>query len=225
MTQMGDEWNIDSISLSLTRRSTKQEQLKTKLMEAMHHQMEHEMTFKTRERVSRFIRSTKQSDIIGHNYMIMRSLQIAAENCKKNQIFNFSLNLPLLVTRSRSGLDMFQETCQRLNNELLSVSECEAVDCNATSPYRTISGCCNNIANKTLGSTHRAFNRLMKNQYEDLISLPRGGMNPSNLPSPRDISSAVHRVKETKPKPPVSVMLMQFGQFIDHDMTLTPEQG
>ena len=87
MTQMGDEWNIDSISLSLTRRSTKQEQLKTKLMEAMHHQMEHEMTFKTRERVSRFIRSTKQSDIIGHNYMIMRSLQIAAENCKKKSNF------------------------------------------------------------------------------------------------------------------------------------------
>jgi peroxidase len=120
---------------------------------------------------------------------------------------------------------MFQESCQKLNEDLLLDPECEAKDCNATSPYRTISGCCNNIANKDLGQTNRAFTRLMTNEYADSISLPRGGMNPSNLPSPRVVSSAVHRVKETKPKPPVSVMLMQFGQFLDHDMTLTPEQG
>ena len=226
MTQMRDEWNIDSIPLSLTRKSTKQKLLKSKLMEAMHHQMEHEITMKTRGRVTRFIRSTKHSDIIAHNYMIMRGLQTETEKSNK-KIMSLTVFLisPFLVTGSRSGLDIFQETCQKLNEELLTESECEAVNCNATSPYRTISGCCNNIANKYLGSTNRAFTRLMINEYNDSISLPRGGINPSYLPSPRDVSSAVHRVKETKIKPPVSVMLMQFGQFLDHDLTLTPEQG
>ena len=65
----------------------------------------------------------------------------------------------------------------------------------------------------------------MPNSYADKISIPRGGVNPSALPSPRDISSTVHCVDETKDKPALSVMVMQFGQFLDHDITLTPEQG
>ena len=65
----------------------------------------------------------------------------------------------------------------------------------------------------------------MENEYADNVSLPRGGRDPSSLPSPRDVCTAVHRVQETDPKSPVSLMVMQFGQFLDHDMTLTPEQG
>ena len=109
-----------------------------------------------------------------------------------------------------------------LNEKLFT--ECQA-GCNATSPYRTISGCCNNIANKDFGKANRAFTRLLPNAYADSISLPRGGLNPSTLPNPRDVSSAVHGVQETGTKPSISVMLMQFGQFLDHDITLTPEQG
>ena len=120
---------------------------------------------------------------------------------------------------------MFQVTCQKLNAELASDSECSRTVCNASSPYRTISGCCNNIATKNLGSAYTAFDRLLTSEYADNVSLPRGGMNPSTLPSPRDVSSAIHRVQETEPKPPISLMVMQFGQFLDHDMTLTPEQG
>ena len=69
------------------------------------------------------------------------------------------------------------------------------------------------------------FTRLLPNAYDDSISLPRGGVNPSTLPSPRHVSSVVHGVHETGSKPSISVMLMQFGQFLDHDITLTPEQG
>ena len=119
---------------------------------------------------------------------------------------------------------MFQETCKQLNEKLLTDPECET-GCNATSPYRTSSGCCNNVVNEDYGMANRAFTRLMPAEYADAISLPRGGVNPSTLPSPRHVSSAVHRVRETESKPPVSVMLMQFGQFLDHDITLTPEQG
>ena len=38
-------------------------------------------------------------------------------------------------------------------------------------------------------------------------------------------SSVVHRREEPVGDSTVTVMLMQFGQFLDHDITLTPEQG
>ena len=68
----------------------------------------------------------------------------------------------------------------------------------------------------------------MDNAYSDSESLPRGGFIPSTastLPSPRKISSVLHRVTEPPKDPVVTVMLMQFGQFLDHDIDLTPEQG
>ena len=65
----------------------------------------------------------------------------------------------------------------------------------------------------------------MANAYEDGSSLPRGGLDPSSLPSARAVSTAVHGVGETGAQQGVSVMLMQFGQFLDHDLSLTPEQG
>ena len=54
------------------------------------------------------------------------------------------------------------------------------------------------------------------------ISLPRGGRDPSVLPSARSVSVAVHHVLGNRPRPAVSHMVMQFGQFLDHDnITLT----
>ena len=125
---------------------------------------------------------------------------------------------------SNPRTNLFQEACQQLNKKLLKDPECEA-GCDATSLYRAISGCCNNIAHKDFGKANTAFIRLMPVAYKDNISLPRGGLNPSTLPSPRRVSSKVHGVQETQSKPAVSVMLMQFGQFLDHDIPLTPEQG
>ena len=140
-------------------------------------------------------------------------------------IFNFSSLATNNSPIARSNLNIFKETCQKLNTELTKKPECAAPVCNISAPYRTISGCCNNIAITNLGSAHTPFDRLMPSEYSDNISLPRGGMNPSKLPNPRVVSSAIHRVQETEPKPPISLMVMQFGQFLDHDMTLTPEQG
>ena len=110
-----------------------------------------------------------------------------------------------------------------MNIELTRDQECE--QCNATSPYRTITGCCNNLANKDQGRSNRKLERLMKESYEDGISLPRGGLVNSSLPSARTVSTTVHGVRETGARPGVSVMLIQFGQFLDHDLSLTPEQG
>ena len=126
----------------------------------------------------------------------------------------------------RSGTGSFQEIAKQRNADLtsqLSGGECEK--CDTSSPYRTITGCCNNLADKTLGQINTPLSRLTPIAYEDSKTLPRGGMEPSTLPSPRNISSTVHRPQSGSVKPQVSVMLMQFGQFLDHDISLTPEQG
>ena len=134
------------------------------------------------------------------------------------------LDILLVAEGTRSEqFRMFQERCMEMNTELTWDQECE--HCNATSPYRTITGCCNNLARKDQGRSNRKLERLMKESYEDGISLPRGGLNPSSLPSPRAISRVVHGAEQTAPKPPVSLILMQFGQFLDHDLSLTPEHG
>ena len=58
------------------------------------------------------------------------------------------------------------------------------------------------------------FLRVIKLQLSG-VSVPRAG------PSPRAISVGVV-VNESLPNYDVSLMTMQWGQFIDHDLTLTP---
>ena len=67
----------------------------------------------------------------------------------------------------------------------------------------------------------------MPPDYDDGVSLPRGGLN-SSLPSPRKISLVVHqhfkKEANTNNQRRISQMVMQFGQFLDHDISITPEQ-
>ena len=65
-------------------RITTNEQMKSSLVDAMLSAEEHEEAMKSKGRATRFVRSTKYSDTIGHNFRIMQSLQTAAENCKNS---------------------------------------------------------------------------------------------------------------------------------------------
>ena len=76
-----------------------------------------------------------------------------------------------------------------------------------------------------LGVPFAPFTRLLPPEYEDNLSLPRGGLTSSKLPSARKVSRIVHQgVNKGKEQSKFSQMVMQFGQFLDHDFTLTPEQ-
>ena len=82
-----------------------------------------------------------------------------------------------------------------------------------------------NKINTNLGAPFVPFTRLLPAEYDDAESLPRGGLTSSTLPSPRKVSTTVHQVIKTrKEQIKFSQMVMQFGQFLDHDLTLTPEQ-
>ena len=97
--------------------------------------------------------------------------------------------------------------------------------CDGTEDYRSIDGCCNNINRKDSGSTNQAFARFLDPVYEDGVETPRGGLSTSSLPNARLVSRMVHRTKNREVNKNISLMVMQFGQFLDHDITLTPEPG
>lgn len=88
--------------------------------------------------------------------------------------------------------------------------------------YRTINGSGNNISNPTWGQADTELLRLATPGYEDGMSVPRGGGDPSTLPNARAISNTV----STQSGPVLNAVnatdwLWQWGQFIDHDLDLT----
>ena len=87
---------------------------------------------------------------------------------------------------------------------------------------RNIDGTDNNISNPSYGSAGSDLIRLSEFDYEDGFSEPRGG-DPSVLPSPRAISNAVSAQTFSIPNAKgVSDWVWQWGQFLDHDLSLSP---
>ncbi|XP_067122505.1 peroxidase-like [Centruroides vittatus] len=84
--------------------------------------------------------------------------------------------------------------------------------------YRTYTAHCNNIHQPNWGATHTAFVRFLPPAFEDGISTSRISVTGKPLPSPRLISSIVHRDYNV-PSEKFTVLFMSFGQFIDHDLT------
>ena len=98
--------------------------------------------------------------------------------------------------------------------------------------YRTSDGTCNNLANPTQGAAGTAFRRILPAHYEDGISSIRGEIQhygnvlrigPYDAPNPsaRLISQTVVLDKPVD-ELQVTHILMQWGQFLDHDFTLSP---
>ncbi|KAI4532969.1 hypothetical protein MG293_015988 [Ovis ammon polii] len=104
------------------------------------------------------------------------------------------------------------------------------VSCPEKDKYRTITGLCNNRRSPTLGASNRAFARWLPAEYEDGFSLPFGwtpGVKRSGFPVPlaRAVSNEIVRFPTEKltPDQERSLMFMQWGQLLDHDLDFTPE--
>ncbi|XP_046739892.1 uncharacterized protein LOC124407631 [Diprion similis] len=86
--------------------------------------------------------------------------------------------------------------------------------------YRTSDGSCNNPNELWWGSAMSAMQRFLNPAYDDGIQSIRRSTNGTLLPSPREISSFIHQDHDI-PLASVTHMLMQWGQFVDHDITAT----
>lgn len=115
------------------------------------------------------------------------------------------------VTRVVSTVPL--ETCARDEN---------ALPCDHTNKFRTFNGWCNNLNNPQYGKSVTPLIRFLSAKYDDAISRPRfRSLSGKALPSPRLVSVVVHAdVSHLHGR--YTLMLMQFGQFLDHDITLTP---
>ena len=94
----------------------------------------------------------------------------------------------------------------------------------APSRYRTIDGSCNNLFQSSWGQANTAQARLLRPEYEDGRTTPRGGLYVSSLPNPRFISTQLHFDLDRE-YPGITNLVAAFGQFLDHDITFTPEGG
>ncbi|XP_001354288.3 peroxidasin [Drosophila pseudoobscura] len=91
------------------------------------------------------------------------------------------------------------------------------------SRYRSIDGTCNNLMHPTWGASLTAFRRLAPPIYENGFSMPVGwtkGQLYAGHPKPsaRLVSTSVVATKEITPDSRITHMVMQWGQFLDHDL-------
>ncbi|XP_008592646.1 PREDICTED: eosinophil peroxidase [Galeopterus variegatus] len=96
--------------------------------------------------------------------------------------------------------------------------------------YRTITGRCNNKERPWLGASNLALSRWLPAEYEDGLSLPFGWTpnkrrNGFLLPLVRAVSNQIVRFPSERLTSDRgrALMFMQWGQFIDHDLSFSPE--
>ncbi|KAF6029146.1 hypothetical protein EB796_012543 [Bugula neritina] len=97
-------------------------------------------------------------------------------------------------------------------------------NCDPNAEFRRINGTCNNLQQPFRGAAKIPLERLQNNTYEDGVESPTRTFfrSAGDLPSARMVSLVVHETTSNLSNRN-SHLLMNFGQFTDHDVTLSPE--
>ncbi|OTF78201.1 hypothetical protein BLA29_011234, partial [Euroglyphus maynei] len=101
-----------------------------------------------------------------------------------------------------------------------AVDHCEQHITCKPSRYRTSDGSCNNMQYPEWGKSFTCFQRLLPPAYADGQSEPRKSIDGYPLPNPRVLSAVIHR--DLNYPATYTHMVMQFGQFVAHDIAFTP---
>ncbi|XP_047738049.1 peroxidasin [Hyalella azteca] len=125
----------------------------------------------------------------------------------------------------------YQDLLSPENLELLTnLSGClghrRTVSCNDMCfhlKYRTIDGTCNNLDNPTWGSSLTGFRRILPPIYENGFNSPVGWSKTKVYygyfkPGPRLVSTRIMSNEAAAADDQCTHMLMQWGQFLDHDL-------
>lgn len=95
------------------------------------------------------------------------------------------------------------------------------------SKYATLDGTCNNLKHPQWGASYTAFRRLLKPIYANGIDTPIAWKKELTYygyprPSPRLVSSTLIRTNIITPDTEITHLVMQWGQFMDHDLDHAP---
>ncbi|XP_059475444.1 peroxidase-like isoform X2 [Neocloeon triangulifer] len=94
------------------------------------------------------------------------------------------------------------------------------VKCDPSRKYRSADGSCNNLIDGRWGRRGVALQRILPPKYGDGVNSPRTGVA---LPTAREVSQRLTTggAPDT-PDDSLTLLVMQWGQFLDHDLTHTP---
>lgn len=149
-----------------------------------------------------------------HNFQISNS---AVEEVITSQVFKEKEQIPVEDFETNS-IDVEFESSP-LGHHCPSRPNCEK---SANSKYRILDGSCNNpIPHRNIwGSAGQPMERILPPAYEDGIWLPRihSAVDGSPLLSARETSRILF-ADNNRPHPKYNLLVMQFGQFIAHDVT------
>uniref|UniRef100_A0A2P2HX17 Peroxidase-like n=1 Tax=Hirondellea gigas TaxID=1518452 RepID=A0A2P2HX17_9CRUS len=87
--------------------------------------------------------------------------------------------------------------------------------------YRSRDGSCNNLKNKKWGQAATSYQRILPPDYSDGANAPRRSVTGAPLPSARTLSRNMLVANEEVYKE-FTLLIMQWGQFVTHDITHTP---
>ena len=106
--------------------------------------------------------------------------------------------------------------------------EVRNIKCDPNARFRTIDGTCNNLRNPLWGAAGTEFIRLVQPDFGDCISSLRLASSGNPLPNARNVSLLVHGRDSGSNRPDsplLSYLAMNWGQFMDHDLSLAEAQG
>ena len=156
---------------------------------------------------------------------VIRNVQSKISDEKLRKSYECVFNRGDYITRGELRTVIQNSKCQLPNPK-----------CQRQQPeFRTIDGSCNNMETQTQGMADMPFRRLLPAQYDDGMEIPKGRLQAVGclddfclgpldppVPSARLVSRKIVLNNEDT-EAPISHILMQWGQFLDHDLGLAPE--
>uniref|UniRef100_A0A183CF97 peroxidase n=1 Tax=Globodera pallida TaxID=36090 RepID=A0A183CF97_GLOPA len=124
------------------------------------------------------------------------------------------------ATEDNSGRrTLSQEQVVRSNIANACVPRLDEAECERSLCYnlffRTMDGTCNNFRSPLRGAAFRPYSRLLPPEYDNGLSEPISSIRSTLRPNPREINLNQVTINE------FNALLMQFGQFISHDLAKT----
>ena len=121
----------------------------------MEAETEHEMKVKSRGKRTEYNRNSPVSEALAHNFMIMKALQVTAEQSASSDA----------KTGGRS-FNFFRDICLSLSAPQTACTEpCDG-------KFRTFTGCCNNLVNPQYGESRDERKHLLTTLTQGAHTVP-----------------------------------------------------